>query len=78
VATPVPHSPTIDDDPVVRLLLSGEASTLEEAEGMYLDGCLPEALRLLESDLSDEELAEHPLMVLLRAHGNRGWEDSLL
>jgi hypothetical protein len=67
----------LEDDPVIRLLLRGEARTLDEAEEMYLDASLPELLRLLQSPLSDEELARHPLLVMLRAHGSRGWEDSL-
>ena len=29
--------PQIDDDPVLRLLLSGAAATLDEAEELYLD-----------------------------------------
>lgn len=70
--------PQIDDDPVLRYLLSGEAKTLHEAEELYLDASMPEILRLLESPLSDEELANHPLMLLLRSHGSRGWEDSVL
>lgn len=70
--------PEVDDDPVLRLLRSGEAKPLHEAEEMYLDASMPEVLRLLASSLSDEELCNHPLMVLLRAHGSRGWGDSLL
>lgn len=70
--------PAIDDDPVLRLLLSGAAATLDEAEELYLDASMPEILRLLESPLSDKELCNHPLMVLLRSRGSRGWEDSLL
>lgn len=70
--------PQLDDDPVLRYLLSGAAATLYEAEELYLDASMPEILRLLESPLSDEELAEHPLMVLLRSHGSRGRDDSLL
>lgn len=65
------------DDPVVELLLSGEAETFEQAEEMYLNGRLPEIYRLLESPLSDEELTQHPLMRLLLFRGSRGWEDSL-
>ncbi len=64
-------------DPVSRLLLSGRASTLREAEELYLDSCLPEVLQLLQTDLSDEELGQHPLMQMLRAHGSRGWEESV-
>jgi hypothetical protein len=69
--------PQIDDDPVIRLLLRGEARTPDEAEEMYLDASMPEVIRLLQSPLSDEELGAHPLMVMLRTHGSRGWEDSL-
>jgi hypothetical protein len=64
-------------DPVARLLLSGKAQTLREAEEMYLDSCLPEVIKLLEGPLSDEELGRHPLMVMLRTHGSRGWEESI-
>jgi hypothetical protein len=39
---------------------------------------MPAILELLASDLSDDELCSHPLLVLLRAHGSRGREDSLL
>jgi hypothetical protein len=67
----------LTNDPVARLLLSGQASTFREAEELYLDTCLPEVVRLLESQLSDEELARHPLMVMLRAHGSRGWEEAI-
>jgi hypothetical protein len=67
----------VTNDPVARLLLSGRARTLREAEELYLDSCLPEVVRLLQSPLSDEELGRHPLMVMLRAHGSRGWEDAI-
>jgi hypothetical protein len=69
--------PEVDNDPVLRLLLSGAARTLDEAEEMYLDASMPEVLRLLGSDLSEEELSNHLLLVLLRSHGSRGWEDSV-
>jgi hypothetical protein len=69
--------PEVDNDPVLRLLLSGAARTLDEAEEMYLDASMPEVLRLLGSDLSEDELCNHPLLVLLRSHGSRGWEDSV-
>jgi hypothetical protein len=65
------------DDPVDRLLLTGQAKTLHEAEELYLDSCLPEVVELLQGPLSDEELGRHPLMWMLRAHGSRTWEDSL-
>jgi hypothetical protein len=66
------------DDPVTELLLRGEARTALEAEDLYLQRCMPEVLQLLASPLSNEELGNHPLMVLFRTHGSRGWEDSLL
>lgn len=64
-------------DPVARLLLSGAAETLREAEERYLDSCLPEVVRLLQSGLSDDELGQHPLVRMLRAHGSRGWEEAV-
>lgn len=67
----------ISNDPVAQLLLRGEAETLREAEELYLDSCLPEVVRLLQSGLSDEELGRHPLMRMLRAHGSRGWEEAI-
>lgn len=70
--------PAIDDDPVLHLLLSGAAATLDEAEELYLDASMPEILRLVGSPLSDEQLCNHPLMILLRSRGSRGWEDSVL
>ncbi len=66
----------VTSDPVARLLLCGRAETLREAEELYLDSCLPEVVRLLESKLSDEELGRHPLMQMLRSHGSRGWEEA--
>jgi hypothetical protein len=45
-----------EDDPVIALLLSGEALTLREAEEMYLDRSFPELLELLRQPMSDEEL----------------------
>jgi hypothetical protein len=67
----------ITNDPVARLLLSGKAQTLREAEELYLDSCLPEIVQLLETSLSDEELGRHPLMAMLRSHGSRGWEEAV-
>jgi hypothetical protein len=67
----------LSSDPVAQLLLRGEAQTLRQAEEMYLDSCLPEVVRLLQSGLSDEELGRHPLMRMLRAHGSRGWEEAV-
>jgi hypothetical protein len=65
-------------DPVERLLLTGRARTVREAEEMYLDSAYPEVLALLESPLTNEELGRHPLLVLYRSHGSRPREDSLL
>jgi hypothetical protein len=67
----------LSDDPVAKILLSGRAETLREAEELYLDSCLPEVIRLLQSPLSDEELGRHPLMQMLRVHGSRAWEESV-
>jgi len=76
--TPHDHLPGITDDPVIQLLLRGEASTLHEAEEKYLDAAIPEILALLDGPLSNDELARHPLLQLMLAHGSRGWEDSIL
>ena len=66
----------LTNDPVVQLLLSGQAETLHQAEELYLDTCLPEVVRLLDSELSDKELGRHPLMRMLRSHGSRAWEEA--
>jgi hypothetical protein len=65
-------------DPVERILLSGAAKTVFEAEEMYLDSAYDEVLELLASPLPDEELGRHPLLLLYRSHGSRPREDSLL
>ncbi len=70
--------PGVTDDPVFLLLLTGRARDLHEAEEIYLDESIPEVLELLQQPIPDDELAEHPLMRLIRVHGSRGWEDSLL
>jgi hypothetical protein len=70
--------PGVTDDPVIRLIFTGRAKDLDEAEEIYLDESLPEILELLRKPIPDEELARHPLMSLLRVRGSRGWEDSLL
>ena len=70
--------PGVTDDPVIRLLHSGEAKTLHEAEEKYLDSAMPEILELFASPLTSEELANHPLMQMLLAHGSRAREDSIL
>jgi hypothetical protein len=69
--------PEIDNDPVFRYFVTNPAATHHEAEEMYLNDSLPQVLELLAGPLSDEELADHPLLVLLRRHGSRGREDSL-
>ena len=65
-------------DPVERLLLTGRAKTVHEAEALYLDSAYGEVLELLAGPLSDEELGRHPLLVLHRSHGSRPREDSPL
>jgi len=75
---PIDSRSELEEDPVVRLLLTGQATTVDEAEEMYLDASMPEVLRLVGSNLSDDALSNHPLFVLLRSHGSRGWEDSIL
>jgi hypothetical protein len=70
--------PELDNDPVLRFLWRGEARTVHEAEEQYLNASMPAILELLGSDLSDDELSSLPLVVLLRGHGSRGREDSLL
>jgi len=65
-------------DPVARLLLTGQARTVDEAEEMYLDASLSEFFALLETDISDDDLARHPLSQLLLSRGSRPREDSIL
>ena len=72
------HIPGVTDDPVIRLLLRGEAHTLHDAEEKYLGAAIPEILDLLGGPLSNDELARHPLLNLVLTHGSRGWEDSIL
>jgi hypothetical protein len=64
-------------DPVADLILAGRASTVDEAEELYLDEHLDDVVRLVSSGLTDEEFRRHPLIVLLLARGSRGWDDSL-
>ena len=71
----VQSPPVGKDDPVVQLLLDGRAKTVDEAEEMYLDASWPELRDLLASDRTDEELARHPLILLLLSRGSRPWED---
>ena len=65
-------------DPVVDLILRGEAATVDEAEELYLDRHLDEVVRLVESTLSDDDFRRHPLIALLLSRGSRGFEDSLV
>jgi hypothetical protein len=60
------------DDATARLLLNDPILRVRKAEELYLDHCMPEVVRLLESDLSNEELGRHPLMHMLRSLGSRG------
>jgi hypothetical protein len=65
-------------DPVERLLLSGRAVTVAEAEELVLDSSLDAVSDLLRGPLSDAELAAHPLLALYRTRGGRPREDDLL
>lgn len=67
----------VDPDPIVELLLSGRAASVEAAEELYLDEHLNEVIALVSSDLSEDEFRRHPLIVLLLSRGSRAWEDSL-
>lgn len=73
--TGIPFS--VKTDPIIDLLLKGEAESVHEAEELYLDRSIDEIIRLAQSPLSEEEFRSHPLIVLLMAHGSRGKEDSL-
>ena len=64
-------------DPIVAMLLAGEAESVSEAEELYLDRHLAEVVTLVESSMSDREFREQLLIALLFAHGSRAWEDSL-
>ena len=72
----------VKDDPITVLLLSGEAATVHEAETKFLNENVEAisrmVLELVASDLTDEEFGRHPLILLLRGHGSRRWEDSML
>jgi len=72
------YIPGLSNDPVIQILLRGEAQTLYEAEEKYLDQAIPEILELLASPLDNQALAAHPLLNLMLTHGSRGWEDSIL
>ena len=65
-------------DPVERLRLTGVAATVAEAEEIVLNTSLDTVSDLLRSDMSDDELARHPLLALYRARGSRPREDEPL
>ncbi len=71
-----------ENDPITAMLLSGEASTIHESETKFLNENVETVckmvLELVESKLSDEEFGRHPLILMLRGHGSRRREDSLL
>jgi hypothetical protein len=74
-----PHdrpSPNPVQAEIDALLLSGRATTMAEAERLFLDAHLRDVAELAER-LSDEEFRRHELIRLLLAHGSRPWEDSL-
>ncbi len=58
------------------LLISGRATSMTEAEQMFLDAHLSDIAALAER-LSDEEFRRHELVRLLLAYGSRPFEDSL-
>jgi hypothetical protein len=64
-------------DPIVKMLLRGEAATVSEAEEKYLDANIRQVIELVKSPMSDEEFRAHPLIVMLLSHGSREWEDSI-
>ncbi|MEP7342460.1 MAG: hypothetical protein ABI977_32330 [Acidobacteriota bacterium] len=72
----------VADDPITMLLLTGQAATASEAERKFLNDNVEmiteQVLELVASNLSEDELSLHPLTMLLRGHGSRHWEDSLL
>ena len=65
--------PSMSESVVGGIMVSRAGPAREAAERS-----MPEFVRLFASSLADEELANHPLLVLLRSHGSRSWEDSLL
>ncbi len=71
----------VANDPVMELLLTGQATTAREAERKFLDNNVEliteQVLALVAGNLSEDELSLHPLALLLRGHGSRHGEDSL-
>jgi hypothetical protein len=72
----------VANDPIMELLLTGQATTAREAERKFLNDNVEliteQVLKLVASNLSEDELSLHPLTMLLRSQGSRHWEDSLL
>ena len=66
-----------EEDPVVTMLLRGEADSAGEAEARYLDTHLADIVALVNSSLSEAQFRRHPLIQMLFAHGGREWEDSI-
>lgn len=69
--------PGLTDDPVMRLIYTGQAQSLAEAEEMYLSASLDEVEVLAGSSMTNDQLREHPLIKLFATRAGRGWEDSL-
>ena len=78
MAVEIERIPGVTDDPVLQLILSGRARSLDEAEELFLDESLPAITELIGSPLSNEALETHPLLALLHSRRMRGREDSLL
>jgi hypothetical protein len=51
-----------DEDPIVAMLLRGEAETAPETEARYLDAHLADVVALVSSPLPEEEFRRHPLI----------------
>jgi hypothetical protein len=78
MADEIEHIPGITDDPVLRLVFTGQAETVEQAEEMYLESMHSELMDLLSGPLTNAELERHPLIVMLRRRAPRGWDESIL
>ncbi len=77
---PRPPDPFLESftDPVERLLLTGAAASVADAEEIVLNTSLDAVAELLRTPLSDDELGRHPLLALYRTRGSRPREDDLL
>lgn len=58
------------------LLLNGTATTMHDAEALFLDTHLNQISELVKQ-LDESMLMEHEAIKLLMAHGSRPWEDAL-